>query len=186
MSSGKAAETRIVDGKEVAIPQSEQNAINQRRAASGAVQRLRGNFPSVSLTQFEKDALAAKGYDAVVVRSEAMIEKVKSLRVERARKPVTYDGNQFDADPQAQQKLTGKLTYAQAAGKDPDSTWSVRWKTANNTFVQLSYRDLENVVEAVNEQIQAAYNREAEILTQIEQATTIEELNAISIESGWP
>jgi len=182
----KAADTHIVDGKEVALTQSEKEAINQERAATDAVRRLREKFPSVSLTQSEKDALTAEGYDAVAIRPEAMIEKVKSLRIENARKPVTYDGNQFDADPASQQKLTGKLTYAQAAGKDTDSTWSVRWKTANNNYVQLSYDDLAAVVQAVNEQVQAAYNNEAQLLAQIEQATTIGELDSIDLTSGWP
>jgi hypothetical protein len=52
--------------------------------------------------------------------------------------------------------------------------------------VQLSYDDLAAVVQAVNTQVQAAYNREAEILSQIEQATTIGELDAIDLTSGWP
>jgi len=112
--------------------------------------------------------------------------KVKEKRTKHARKPVSYNGNQFDADPQAQQKLTGKLTYAQAGGKDSGPAWSVGWKTANNSFVQLSYDDLAAVVQAVNTQVQAAYNREAEILSQIEQATTIGELDAIDLTSGWP
>jgi len=186
MPWAKAPDTRIVDGTEVALTKSEKDAINQERAASDSVRRLQEEFPSVSLTKFEKDALAAEGHDAVAIRSEAMIEKVKSLRVEHARKPVTYDGNSFDADRVAQQKLTGKLTYAQAAGKDTDSTWSVGWKTANNSYVQLSYTDLANVVQAVNEQVQAAYNNEAQLLAQIEQATTIGELDAIDLTTGWP
>jgi len=118
--------------------------------------------------------------------AEDLAAKVKEKRTQHARKPVSYGGNQFDADPTAQQKLTGKLTYAQAAGKDTDSTWSVAWKTAGDDFVQLSYTDLENVVQAVNQQVQAAYDREAALLAQIEQATTVEELKTISIESGWP
>jgi len=112
--------------------------------------------------------------------------KVKEKRTEHARKPVSYDGNEFDADPTAQQKLTGKLTYAQAAGKDTDSSWSVGWKTADNNDVQLSYDDLAAVVQAVNTQVQAAYNREAELLSKIEQATTIDGLEAIDLTSGWP
>jgi hypothetical protein len=115
-----------------------------------------------------------------------LAEKVKEKRIEQARKPVAYDGNSFDADPQAQQKLTGKLTYAQATGKDSDSSWSVGWKTANNSYVQLSYDDLAAVVQAVNNQVQAAYNNEAQLLSQIEQATTIDELDAIDLTTGWP
>ncbi len=118
--------------------------------------------------------------------AEDLAAKVKKKRTTHARKPVTHDGYKYDADVEAQQKLTGKLTYAQAAGKDTDSTWSVGWKTAGNDFVQLSYDDLAAVVQTVNNQIQAAYNREAELLAQVEQATTIEELKAISVESGWP
>jgi len=112
--------------------------------------------------------------------------KVKERRTKHARKPVTHDGYKYDADVEAQQKLTGKLTYAQAAGKDTDSTWSVGWKTAGNDFVQLSYDDLSAVVQAVNQQVQSAYKNEAELLAQIEQATTIDGLEAIDLTSGWP
>jgi len=177
---------KYIDGKLVNLTDEEKKQREQEVRVNNALARLRKDFSNISLTQFEKDALTAEGYNAIAIRSEAMIEKARSLRVKNARKPVSYDGNQFDADAAAQQKLTGKLTYAQATGKDNDSSWSMGWKTANNTFVQLSYADLENVVEAVNEQIQAAYNREAEILAQIEQATTIDELNAIDLMAGWP
>lgn len=117
---------------------------------------------------------------------EALSKKVRDLRIENARTPVTHDGNEFDADQQAQSKLTGKLTYAQATGKDSGSTWSVGWKTANDSFVQLTYDDLAAVVEAVNTQVQQAYNREAELLQQIEKATTHDELDSIDVTSGWP
>lgn len=113
-------------------------------------------------------------------------EEAAARRTEHARKPVAYGDHEFDADAEAQQKLTGKLTYAQAAGKDSDSTWSVGWKTANNSFVQLSYDDLAAVVQAVNEQVQAAYNNEAQLLSKIEQATTVDELDAIDLTTGWP
>jgi len=113
-------------------------------------------------------------------------EETAARRTKHARKPVSYDGSEFDADPTAQQKLTGKLTYAQAAGKDSDLAWSVGWKTANNSYVQLSYDDLAAVVQAVNEQVQTAYNNEAQLLAQIEQAETIDELDAIDLTSGWP
>jgi hypothetical protein len=117
---------------------------------------------------------------------EAFVMEAKGRRIKNARKPVPYNGNEFDANATAQQKLIGKLTYAQATGKDSDSSWSVGWKTANNEFVQLSYTDLENVVTAVNNQIQAAYNREAELLSQIENASSVSDLEAINMTSGWP
>jgi len=142
----------------------------QRRASDPILQAQKAWRSASSLAE-HKDAL----------RKEAAARRTK-----HARKPVAYDGHEYDADPQAQQKLTGKLTYAQAAGKDTDSTWSVGWKTANNSFVQLSYDDLAAVVQAVNEQVQAAYNNEAQLLSKIEQATTIDELNSIDLTSGWP
>jgi hypothetical protein len=117
---------------------------------------------------------------------KAVVMEAKGRRIKNARKPVSYDGNKFGAGPESQQKLTGKLTYAQATGKDSDSSWSVGWKTANNSYVQLSYTDLENVVQAVNEQVQAAYNNEAQLLADIEAATTIDELDAIDLTTGWP
>jgi len=151
------------------IPDS--TAQEAQRRASDPILQAQKAWRSASTVDEHKDAL----------RKEAAARRTK-----HARQPVAYDGHEYDADPQAQQKLTGKLTYAQAAGKDTDSSWSVGWKTANNDFVQLSYDDLAAVVEAVNQQVQAAYNREAELLAQIEQATTVGELNAIDLTTGWP
>jgi hypothetical protein len=116
---------------------------------------------------------------------EAATKEVKGRRIKNARKPVSYNGNKFGAGPESQQKLTGKLTYAQTTGKDTDSSWSVGWKTANNNYVQLSYDDLSAVVGAVNEQIQAAYDNEARLLSEINQAETTGELEAINLMGGW-
>jgi hypothetical protein len=129
---------------------------------------------------------AWRSASTVVEHKDALRKEAAARRTKHARKPVTYDGHKYDADVEAQQKLVGKLTYAQAAGKDTDSTWSVGWKTANDDFVQLSYDDLAAVVQAVNEQVQAAYNREAQLLSKIQQATTISELDVIDLTSGWP
>lgn len=117
---------------------------------------------------------------------EAVVTEAKGRRIKNAQKPVSYNGNKFEADHTSQQKLTSKLTYAQAAGKDTDSSWSVGWKTADNNFVNLTYTDLETVVEKVNNQVQAAYNNESQLLSQIDQATTIDELESIDLTSGWP
>jgi hypothetical protein len=129
---------------------------------------------------------AWRSASTVVEHKDALRKEAAARRTKHARKPVSYDGNSYDADPTAQQKLTSKLTYAQAAGKDTDSTWSVGWKTADNSFVQLSYDDLAAVVEAVNAQVQAAYNNEAQLLSEIEAATTIDDLDAIDLTTGWP
>lgn len=151
------------------IPDS--TAQEAQRRASDPILQAQKAWRSASTLDEHKDALR---------------EEAAARRTKRARKPVSYDGNKFDANQKAQQKLTGKLTYAQATGKDTDSTWSVGWKTADNSFVQLSYTDLETIVKAVNNQVQAAYNNEAQLLSEIEQATTIDELEAIDLTSGWP
>lgn len=127
---------------------------------------------------YENKSIAEYGQDVA--------KKAKEKRQYHAQKPVNYGGNVFDADPKAQQKLTGKLSYAAATGKDSDSSWEVGWKTADNGFTKLSYSDLKSLVGAVNEQVQQSYNREGEIGKQIKAATSIEDLRMIYVDAGWP
>lgn len=145
--------------------------------------KRRANDPAV---QGKKKVRRAKQNQDFQLWQEGMLQRAKGLRERHAQKPVAYNGNTFDAGPESQQKITSKITYAQSTGKADDGSWAVGWKTAENGYVELSYAGLVEIMETINDQIQAAYNREAQLAEQIQAASTIEELQAIGLESGWP
>jgi len=117
---------------------------------------------------------------------QEMREKAKELRQEHGTKPVTYDGNSFQADGNSQQKIQGAIERARAYNANNSDEWSTQWKLADNTFTEITQSGLEAVFALVADQVEAAYNREAEITGDISAATTTRDLNAIDVTAGWP
>lgn len=115
----------------------------------------------------------------------AVIKEVKGRREKNARAPVSYDGSEFDADGESQQKIQGAIQRAKRYNTQ-SNTWQTKWKLADNTFRTVTQSDLEAVFDLIAAQVEAAYNREAELVQEIGSASTIDELKAIDVESHWP
>jgi len=177
---------KYVDGERVEMADAEYNDRVQEANLSSAREKLNDDFPSVSLTTEEKDALSNAGVNPVPIRKAAMREESKRRRQQHAIKPVTYDTNSFQADSNSQQKIQGAIERARADNANNSDTWSTQWKLADNTFTEVTQSDLESVFALVADQVESAYNREAEINGDIDTATTIDDLNAIDVTSGWP
>lgn len=61
----------------------------------------------------------------------------------------------------------------------------VKFKTSDGTWVELDGETLITVGEAVTAHVEACFLREQELHTEIDACTTLKQLKAIDIESGW-
>lgn len=85
-------------------------------------------------------------------------------------------------DETTQRKLTAAWTKAKS---DPNFVIE-NWKFGNGVFVTLPNSLILAIGDALIEQNQSCFNREAELTTQILAAATYTELMAIDLEAGWP
>ena len=83
-----------------------------------------------------------------------------------------------DRDTQA------KLIAARIMAKE-DATYSVNWKLPTG-FVTLDAPTIIAIADGVRAHVQAAFDREKALLSEIEAATTHAALDAIDINTGWP
>lgn len=77
-----------------------------------------------------------------------------------------------------------KLTAARIVAKE-DANYTVQWKLPGG-FVTLTAAQVIAMADAVRVHVQAAFDREAALVAEIEGAPTHEALAAVDIASGWP
>jgi hypothetical protein len=105
---------------------------------------------------------------------------VKAARDAREFGEFVWSGHSFDGDIQAQRRLNLAVMAAQMA-LQTNAPWSIDWTLADNAVMTLSASDLVAVVEALGANIDAAHEDARAKRALIEAATTVADLDAISV-----
>ena len=93
----------------------------------------------------------------------------------------SYLGSQFDSDNSS---LVNYVAILMAASQDPNYT--VNFKTSDGNFLNLNAMQAAGLAMACRAHVQACFDRESEIKTSIDNATTFADLQAIDFTTGWP
>jgi len=105
-------------------------------------------------------------------------DAIKQLRDEARRGGFTWDGSAFDSDAISQMNIQGAAqlaTLAALASQD----FNIDWTLADNTIRNLSREEMIAVGRALGEHIAAAHEAGRVLRTQIDEASTTEEVEAI-------
>ena len=112
---------------------------------------------------------------------ESMRANVAALRYDRENGGASFNETNIQTDRQSQSTITSAALAAQM-----DDTITIRWKTADGIFIELNASQIIEMAQGVRAHVQACFDREAELLDAINAAETVEELEAIDINAGWP
>lgn len=74
---------------------------------------------------------------------EQKIAKLKAKRDEEEVKPIEYQGNRYDYDDKARDRINAAIIALDITGQ------SIEWTTADNTNVTVTAQDLRNIIAAV-------------------------------------
>lgn len=96
---------------------------------------------------------------------------------------VIINQNTYSSDRESQTKYTA---VAVAISQSDPATWSINWKTNDGQFVVLNAQTMMAVINYVMYHVQNSYNTESEFQTLIDACSTIQEVMAIDIDTGWP
>lgn len=118
---------------------------------------------------------------AVEYLKEFMIARVKELRVRAEENGALIDGNLWETSLDAQVKYLGSLSFAV---RDP--AYSGRWKTINNGYVTLDAAGVYGVCAGIMTYLQNCSVYEKDLLTAIDAASSVAQLQAIDFTSGIP
>lgn len=112
---------------------------------------------------------------------EVKTDKVQNLKAERdAREvePISYNGNSYDYDEKARDRINAAIIALESAGSSATLTWT----TADNQDVKVTASDLRGVIAQValrSDKLHTAYRKAK---AKVEAATSKEEVDAITLE----
>ena len=105
--------------------------------------------------------------------------QIKQARSQAEYAGFTWDGSTFDSNAISQQRINIAVTLALIA-KQAAQPYTVIWTLKDNTLRALSADDMIAVGLALGNHVQTVFNKGQQLQQQIEQATTKEEIEAIT------
>lgn len=115
--------------------------------------------------------------ETLELKKQRALEHLKRYKDWYLNSPVTYDNHEFDNDEISRNRLTqAKITY-QITNVLPQA-----WMTTNNTpYPITNISQIDGIITTISQVFQQRFFEVQSIKTQIIQASTLEEFNAINI-----
>ena len=107
----------------------------------------------------------------------AKLAEITAARYAAEISGVNIEGAKVRTDRESQAMITGAALQAV-----DNPTYTCRWKTENE-FLQLDAEHIKAVAKAVRAHVQACFDREADLVAQVDAAQTVNEVAAVSWET---
>lgn len=104
---------------------------------------------------------------------EQKIAKLKAKRDEEEVKPIEYQGNRYDYDDKARDRINTAIIALDITGQ------SIEWTTADNTNVAVTAQDMRNIIAAVAVRSNELHVKYRSLKEQVLACTTAEEVAEI-------
>lgn len=108
----------------------------------------------------------------------AKIAELKAERDAREVEPITYNGNSYDYDSKARERINAAIIALDVRGADA----SIDWTTATNADVKVTANDLRMVIAMVANRSNALHVAYRAAKDKVEAATTVAEVEAITLD----
>lgn len=105
------------------------------------------------------------------------INELKSIRDAEEVKPIEYNGNLYDYDEKARDRISAAIIALSLQGEGA----SIDWTTADNQDVKVTADDLRMVIAMVAQRSNALHVAYRAAKDKVEQATTVTEVEAIKL-----
>lgn len=127
------------------------------------------------ITNKEKREYVAPTLDEL---KQAKINEFKNIRDTEEVKPIAYNGNLFDFDDKARDRINSAIIALSTTGQ------SIEWTTADNTNVLVTADDLRGVITAVAVRSNKLHNAYRIAKEKALEATTKEEVEKVVLNNG--
>lgn len=111
----------------------------------------------------------------------AKIAELKAERDSKEVEPITYNGNSYDYDDKARERINAAIIALDVQTAQAKATASIDWTTADNQDVKVTADDLRCVIAMVAQRSNALHVAYREAKAKVEQATIVAEINAITL-----
>lgn len=112
--------------------------------------------------------------------------KIAALKAERDAaevEPITYNGNSYDYDDKARERINAAIIALDVQTAQAKATASIDWTTADNADVKVTANDLRMVIAMIAQRSNALHVAYRAAKDKVEQATTVEEVEAVTLDA---
>ena len=138
-----------------------------------------GNSPDGKEYRYDAETKKPKEYVYTPSLEELQNSKIAAFKAARDAEevqPIEYNGNLFDYDEKARDRINAAIIALDAQGAEA----TIDWTTADNKDVPVTANDLRAVIGTVAVRSNTLHVKYRNLKTQAEAAETVEELNAIN------
>ena len=120
--------------------------------------------------------------ESLEVLRQRKIAELKYQRDTAEVQPITYNGNLYDYDEKARERINAAIIALDVQSNLAKTTASIDWTTADNKDVKVTADDLRMVIASVAQRSNALHVAYRVAKEKIEKASTKEEVEAITLE----
>lgn len=116
--------------------------------------------------------------------ADAKPAKIAELKAERDSKevePITYNGNLYDYDDKARERINAAIIALDVQTAQTKAVASIDWTTADNADVKVTADDLRCVIAMVAQRSNALHVAYRAAKDKVEAATTVAEVEAVTL-----
>lgn len=115
--------------------------------------------------------------ELLAVAKPAQIAELKAERDSKEVEPITYNGNSYDYDGKARERINAAIIALDVQGADA----SIDWTTADNQDVKVTANDLRMVIAMVAQRSNALHVAYRAAQDKVEAATTVAEVESVTL-----
>lgn len=112
----------------------------------------------------------------------AKIAELKAERDAREVEPITYNGNSYDYDDKARERINAAIIALDVQTAQAKATASIDWTTADNQDVKVTADDLRCVIAMVANRSNALHVAYRAAKDKVEQAASVAEVEAVTLQ----
>lgn len=113
----------------------------------------------------------------------AKIVELKAERDAREVEPITYNGNRYDYDDKARERINAAIIALDVQTAQAKAVASLDWTTADNADVSVTADDLRCVIASVAQRSNALHIAYRVAKENVEQATTVADVEAVTLDA---
>ena len=133
---------------------------------------------------------ALAGLDVTVMREKEPLEVIKQRKITELKyqrdkaevEPIVYNENTYDYDDKARERINAAIIALDVQSKNAETMASIDWTTADNKDIRVTADDLRMVIASVAQRSNALHIAYRVAREKVEQASTQEEIEAITLE----
>ena len=144
-----------------------------------------GIFIPLSISNEELESLGV-----TIEKQEKSLEQLKRDKIYSLKNrrdslevtPIVYNENTYDYDDKARERINAAIIALDVQSKNAETTATIDWTTADNKDVRVTADDLRMVIASVAQRSNALHIAYRVAREKVEQASTQEEIEAITLE----